>query len=173
MNLFLDMQLGDHSGFSKKFLSDSEISPTLLQYVLEFRTKLTGASGLAKANWSLHTAVYKKQIWLKHRFKPDDKVFAVLPVSGKLLQFGYFRPYTSHKKMETWQAWTETCMPYQYVETLYIKSDKKSVYSVNIVSSDPAPEKNHSEQFETTISPAKLENPNILNNLVPKPSYLQ
>lgn len=56
----------------------------------------------------------------------------------------------------------------------YIVSDStKFVHSVNVISSDPAPNENYSEQFEQTISLAKFENSDIWNNLDSKLSHLQ
>ena len=71
----------------------------LLQYVSAFRSKLFTACEAAN---SKSTQCKMKQNYdknIKERsFKSGDKVLAVLPISGRPIQFRYFGPYSVEKK---------------------------------------------------------------------------
>ena len=80
----------------EKLLSEDGDSLNLLQYVLDFRTKLTQVCRLAQDN------LKSSQISMKDRydkytsertFKPGYEVLVLLPIPGRLLQATYFGPY--------------------------------------------------------------------------------
>ena len=85
----------------EKLLSTEGSSLNLLEYVSNFRTRLTTACDLARRN--LKSAQnHMKQNYDKNSvsrsFQSGDKVLAFLPVSRKPLQARYFGPYVVKKK---------------------------------------------------------------------------
>lgn len=85
----------------EKLLSTEGGSLNLLEYVSNFRTRLTKACNLARKN--LKSAQNRmKQNYDKNsvtrKFQPGDKVLAFLPVSGKPLQARYSGPYVVEKR---------------------------------------------------------------------------
>lgn len=85
----------------EKLLSDSGNSFDLSQYVSDFRTKLSKACELAKANLQSAQRCMKNQYdknCVSRTFQPGDKVLALLPVPGNTLQARYFGPYLVEKK---------------------------------------------------------------------------
>ena len=88
--------------FKEKLLSHDDVSLNLLQYVSDFRTKLSNACEMAKANLKSAQNSMKNrydQNSVSRTFKPGDKVLALLPVPGRPLQARYFGPYIVDKKM--------------------------------------------------------------------------
>jgi hypothetical protein len=84
-----------------KLLSASGNSLDLSQYVSDFRTKLSKACELAKANLQSAQKCMKNQYdknCVSRTFRPGDKVLALLPVPGNTLQARYFGPYLIEKK---------------------------------------------------------------------------
>lgn len=80
----------------EKFLSGSANSLNLLQYVSDFRTRLTKACDLAKSNLKQAQDIMKKhydQKSVNRKFEPGAKVLALLPVPEKPLEGRYFGPY--------------------------------------------------------------------------------
>ena len=76
-------------------------SLNLLQYVSEFRNKLSRACEVARTN--LKSAQNKMKArydekTVDRNFKSGDKVLALLPIPGRPLQARYFGPYTVDKK---------------------------------------------------------------------------
>ena len=72
----------------EKFLSDNVDSLNLLQYVSDFRTKLTRARELARANLVSAEKSMKAKYDLdsvERKFEPGQKVLALLPVLGSPL----------------------------------------------------------------------------------------
>ena len=79
--------------FKEKLLSHDDVSLNLLQYVSDFRTKLSNACEMAKANLKSAQNSMKNrydQNSVSRTFKPGDKVLALLPVPGRPLQARYF-----------------------------------------------------------------------------------
>ena len=84
----------------EKFLSDDDRSLNLLQYVSDFKIRLSKA---CEAAWSnLKSAQSKMKLRYDENaqdrnFEPGDKVLALLPIPGKPLQARYYGPYTVDK----------------------------------------------------------------------------
>ena len=79
----------------EKFLSDNIDSLNLLQYVSDFRTKLTRACELARENLVSAQKSMKARYDLdsvERKFEPGQKVLALLPVPGSPLQARFFGP---------------------------------------------------------------------------------
>ena len=88
--------------FKEKLLSHDDVSLNLLQYVSDFRNKLSNACEMAKSNLKSAQNSMKNrydQNSVSRTFKPGDKVLALLPVPGRPLQARYFGPYIVDKKI--------------------------------------------------------------------------
>ena len=85
----------------EKFLSNGETPLNLLQYVSDFRNRLFRACEVARSNLKMSQgkmkATYDNHV-IDRKFKPGDKVFALLPIPGRPLQARYFGPCTIDKK---------------------------------------------------------------------------
>ena len=85
----------------EKFLSNDETPLNLLQYVSDFRNRLSRACEVARSNLKTSQgkmkARYDNQV-IDRKFKLGDKVLALLPIPVRLLQARYFGPYTIDKK---------------------------------------------------------------------------
>ena len=93
---------GPRQLLKEKFLSDNVDSLNLLQYVSDFRTKLTRACELARANLVSAQKSMKARYDLdsvERKFEPGQKVLALLPVPGSPLQARFFGPYVVEKKL--------------------------------------------------------------------------
>ena len=73
----------------EKFLSNDETPLNLLQCEVA-RSNLKTSRGKMKARYDNHV--------IDRKFKPGDKVLALLPIPGRPLQARYFGPYTIDKK---------------------------------------------------------------------------
>ena len=85
----------------EKFLSNNETLLNLLQYVSDFRNRLSRACEVARSN--LKTSLGKMKARydnhvIDRKFKPGYKILALLPIPGRPLQARYFGPYTIDKK---------------------------------------------------------------------------
>ena len=81
----------------EKFLSNDDSSLNLLQYVSDFKDRLSKACESART--SLKSAQRKMKRWYdenakERKFMPGDRVLALLPIPGKPLQVRYYGPYT-------------------------------------------------------------------------------
>ena len=125
--------------FKEKLLSHDDVSLNLLQYVSDFRTKLSNACEMTKANLKSAQNSMKNrydQNSVSRTFKPGDKVLALLPVPGRPLQARYFSPYIVDTK------------PVQTIVT------------------DPAENDcNFDENFDVHSGTAKVNNSEILRNI--------
>ena len=87
--------------FKEKFLSNDETPLNLLQYVSDFRNRLSRACEVPrsylKTSQGKMKARYDNHV-IDTKFKPGDKVLALLPIPGRPLQARYFGPYTIDKK---------------------------------------------------------------------------
>ena len=86
----------------EKFLSNDDSSLNLLQYVSDFKDRLSKACEAAWTN--LKSAQRKMKRWhdenaKERKFMPGDRVLALLPIPGKPLQARYYGPYTVDKKI--------------------------------------------------------------------------
>ena len=85
----------------EKFLSNDETPLNFLQYVSDFRNRLSRACEVARSNLKTSQgkmkATYDNHV-IDRKFKPGDKVLALLPIPGRPLQARYFGPYTIDKK---------------------------------------------------------------------------
>ena len=85
----------------EKLLSTESGSLNLLEYVSNFRTRLTKACDLARKNLKSAQNPMKQNYdknSVTRKFQPGDKVLAFLPVSGKPLQARYSGPYVVEKR---------------------------------------------------------------------------
>ena len=170
----------------EKFLSDDDSSLNLLQYVSDFKNRLSKACDAARSN--LKSAQSKMKIRYDENakdrnFEPGDKVLALLPIPGRPLQARYYGPYTVDKKLSDVNYIVNTpgrrrqkqlC----HINMLkkYIDRDSSVISAVNIVNSVPH-EQNQmdSEDFnleKSDPSSSKLQNSDILQNLDQKLSHL-
>ena len=86
----------------EKFLSNDDSSLNLLQYVSDFKDRLSRACEAARTN--LKSAQRKMKRWYdenakERKFMPGDRVLALLPIPGKPLQARYYGPYTVDKQI--------------------------------------------------------------------------
>ena len=85
-----------------KLLSSGSESIFLLQYVSDFRNKLSRACELARANLSSSQKSMKKKYdvhAVELNLKPGQKVLALLPVPGNPLNVRFFGPYVTERKL--------------------------------------------------------------------------
>ena len=170
----------------EKFLSNDDSSLNLLQYVSDFKDRLSKACEAART--SLKSAQRKMKRWYdenakERQFMPGDRVLALLPIPGKPLQARYYGPYTVHKQISDVNYIVNTpgrrkqkqlC----HVNMLkqYIDRDSSSVTPISVVSSVPQEQSEmNSEDIKFTKSdPAlsKLQNSDILKDLDQKLSHL-
>ena len=85
-----------------KFLSNDDSSLNLLQYVSDFKDRLSKVCETALTN--LKSAQRKMKRWYnenakERKFMPGDRVLALLLIPGKPLQARYYGPYTVDEKI--------------------------------------------------------------------------
>ena len=131
----------------KKFLSNDDSSLNLLQYVSDFKDRLSKACESAQTN--LKSAKRKMKCWYDEnakeiKFVPGDRILALLLIPGKPLQARYYGPYTVDKKISDVNYIVNTpvrCKQKQlcHVNMLkqYIYRDSSSVTPISVVSSVP------------------------------------
>ncbi|XP_027128228.1 uncharacterized protein LOC109142602 [Larimichthys crocea] len=86
----------------EKWLENQSAPTNLLDFVCDFRSKLTSACDLAKRN--LKQAQVKMKGWYdrkaRHRvFSPGDRVLVLLPLTGSALQAQYSGPYVIDRQV--------------------------------------------------------------------------
>ena len=86
----------------EKFLSDDDSSLNLLQYVSDFKNRLSKACEAARSN--LKSTQSKMKLHYDENaqdrnFEPGDNVLALLPIPVGPLQARYYGPYTVDKKL--------------------------------------------------------------------------
>ena len=77
----------------EKFLSNDETPLNLLQYVSDFRNRLSRVCEVARSNLKTSQGKMKARYdnhVIDRKFKPDDKVLVLLPIPGRPLQARYF-----------------------------------------------------------------------------------
>lgn len=183
----------------EKWLSNQSHSTNLLDFVSNFRSKLTKACDLARQK--LGEAQGKMKGWYdkkaKHRvFSPGDKVLVLLPLTGSTLQAQYSGPYvidhrvgecdylvkTPDRKRKTRLCHVNLLKPYcERNQTMF--ADVKTVAVLNTSihvgeATDVVPENSDviPEGSDVTVGPefsqGRLPNSKILTNLDVHLSYL-
>ena len=169
--------------FKEKLLSHDDVSLNLLQYVSDFRTKLSNACEMAKANLKSAQNSMKNrydQNSVSRTFKPGDKVLALLPVPGRPLQARYFGPYIVDKKMSDLNYVLQTPDRRKQKQLCHINMLKpyysrngENVKPVQTIVTDPAENNcNFDENFDVHSGTAKLNNSEILRNIDSKLAHL-
>ncbi len=173
----------------EKFLADDETPLNLLQYVSDFRNKLSRACEVARSNLKSSQSKMKAR-YDKHsvdrKFEPGDKVLALLPIPGRPLQARYYGPYTIDKKTSDLNYIINTPgrrknkqMCHVNMLKKYFDRDSSISKPVTVVNTVPQ----QSNMIESEVSsdfseksvpgPPKLENSEILKNLDDKLSHLE
>ena len=170
----------------EKFLSVDDSSLNLLQYVSDFKDRLSRACEAARTN--LKSAQRKMKRWYdenakERKFMPGDRVLALLPIPGKPLQARYYGPYTVDKQISDVNYIVNTpgrrkqkqlC----HVNMLkqYIDRDSSSVTPISVVSSVPQEQSEMNSEdmnfIKSDPASSKLQNSDILKDLDQKLSHL-
>ena len=158
--------------FKEKLLSHDDVSLNLLQYVSDFRTKLSKACEMAKSNLKSAQNSMKNrydQNSVSRTFKPGDKVLALLPVPVRPLQARYFGPYIVDKKMSDLNCVLQTPDRRKQKQLCHINllsyysRNGENVKPVQTIVTDPAENDcNFDENFDVHSGTAKLNNSEIL-----------
>jgi transposase InsO family protein len=166
----------------EKLLSDDGPKLNLLDYVSDFRHRLSSACDLARKN------LENAQSGMKHRFdkharqrhfKPGDKVLVLLPVPQNPLQAKFFGPYTIEKKLSDLNYIVHTPGRRKQKQLCHINMLKEyfdrnsSPTAINVVINVPSNENvDDFEDDNKDPNSAKLENSQILKNLDQKLLHL-
>ena len=173
----------------EKFLSNDETPLNLLQYVSDFRNRLSRACEVARSNLQTSQGKMKARYdnhVIDRKFKPDDKVLALLPIPGRPLQARYFGPYTIDKKTSDLNYIIDTPgrrknkqMCHVNMLKEYFDRDSSISKPITVVNTVPQesnvfePEVNSDFIDKSDPGPSKLENSDILRNLNNKLSHLE
>ena len=170
----------------EKFLSDDDSSLNLLQYVSDFKNRLSKACEAARSN--LKSAQIKMKLRYDENaqdrnFESGDKVLALLPIPGKPLQARYYGPYTVDKKLSDVNYIVNTPGRRKQKQLCHINMLKKYIdrnssviSSVNLVKTVPL-EQNEMDSEDMNFvksdpASSKLKNSDILKDLDQKLSHL-
>ena len=173
----------------EKFLSNDETPLNLLQYVSDFRNRLSRACEVARSNLKTSQGKMKARYDnhdIDRKFKPGDKVLALLPIPGRPLQARYFGPYTIDKKTSDLNYIINTPGRRKNKQMCHVNmlkeyfdrdcSISKPITVVNTVPQESnvfEPEVNSDFIDKSDPGPSKLENSDILKNLNNKLSHLE
>ena len=173
----------------EKFLSNDETPLNLLQYVSDFRNRLSRACEVARSNLKTSQGKMKARYdnhVIDRKFKPSDKVLALLPIPGRPLQARYFGPYTIDKKTSDLNYIVNTPgrrknkqMCHVNMLKQYFDRDSSISKPITVVNNVPQesnvfePEVNSDFIDKSDPGPSKLENSDILRNLNNKLSHLE
>ena len=173
----------------EKFLSNDETPLDLLQYVSDFRNRLSRACEVARSNLKTSQGKMKARYdnhVIDRKFKPGDKVLALLPIPGRPLQARYFGPYTIDKKTSDLNYIINTSgrrknkqMCHVNMLKEYFDRDSSISKPITVVNTVPQesnvfePEVNSDFIDKSDPGPSKLENSDILRNLNNKLSHLE
>ena len=173
----------------EKFLSNDETPLNLLQYVSDFRNRLFRACEVARSNLKKSQGKMKARYdnhVIDRKFKPGDKVLALLPIPGRPLQARYFGPYTIDKKTSDLNYIINTPgrrknkqMCHVNMLKEYFDRDSSISKQITVVNTVPQesnvfePEENSDFIYKSDPGPSKLENSDILRNLNNKLSHLE
>ena len=161
----------------------------LLQYVSDFRNRLSRACEVARSNLKTSQGKMKARYdnhVIDRKFKPGDKVLALLPIPGRPLQARYFGPYTIDKKTSDLNYIINTPgrrknkqMCHVNMLNQYFDRDSSISKPITVVNTVPQesnvfePEVNSDFIDKSDPGPSKLENSDILRNLNNKLSHLE
>ena len=173
----------------EKFLSNDETPLNLLQYVSDFRNRLFRACEVARSNLKTSQGKMKARYdnhVIDRKFKPGDKVLALLPISGRPLQARYFGTYTIDKETSDLNYIINTPgrrknkqMCHVNMLKEYFDRDSSISKPITVVHTVPQesnvfePEVNSDFIDKSDPGPSKLENSDILRNLNNKLSHLE
>ena len=173
----------------ERFLSNDETPLNLLQYVSDFRNRLSRACEVARSNLKKSQGKMKARYdnhVIDRKFKPGDKVLALLPLPGRPLQARYFGPYTIDKKTSDLNYIINTPgrrknkqMCHVNMLKEYFDRDSSISKPITVVNTVPQesnvfePEVNSDFIDKSDPGPSKLENSDILRNLNNKLSHLE
>ena len=171
------------------FLSNDETPLNLLQYVSDFRNRLSRACEVARSNLKTSQGKMKARYdnhVIDRKFKPGDKVLALLPIPGRPLQARYFGPYTIDKKTSDLNYIINTPgrrknkqMCHVNMLKEYFDRDSSISKPITVVNAVPQesnvfePEVNSDFIDKSDPGPSKLENSDILRNLNSKLCHLE
>ena len=171
------------------FLSNDETPLNLLQYVSDFRNRLSRACEVARSNLKTSQGKMKARYdnhVIDRKFKPGDKVLALLPIPGRPLQARYFGPFTIDKKTSDLNYIINTPgrrknkqMCHVNMLKEYFDRDSSISKPITVVNTVPQesnvfePEVNSNFIDKCDPGPSKLENSDILRNLNNKLSHLE
>ena len=171
------------------FLSNDETPLNLLQYVSDFRNRLSRACEVARSNLKKSQGKMKARYdnhVIDRKFKPGDKVLALLPIPGRPLQARYFGPYTIDKKTSDLNYIINTPgrrknkqMCHINMLKEYFDRDSSISKPITVVNAVPQesnvfePEVNSDFIDKSDPGPSKLENSDILRNLNSKLCHLE
>ena len=172
----------------EKFLSNDETPLNLLQYVSDFRNRLSRACEVARFNLKSSQGKMKARYdnhVIDRKFKPGDKVLALLPIPGRPLQARYFGPYTIDKKKSDLNYIINTPgrrknkqMCHVNMLKEYFNRDSSISKPITVINTVPQesnvsePEVNSDFIDKSDPGQSKLEN-SILRNLNNKISHLE
>ena len=173
----------------EKFLSNDEAPLNLLQYVSDFRNRLSRACEVARSNLKTSQGKMKARYdnhVIDRKFKPGDKVLALLSIPGRPLQARYFGPFTIDKKTSDLNYIINTPgrrknkqMCHVNMLKEYFDRDSSISKPITVVNTIPQesnvfePEVNSDFIDKSDPGPSKLENSDILKNLNNKLSHLE
>ena len=173
----------------EKFLSNDGTPLNLLQYVSDFRNRLSRACEVARSNLKTSQGKMKARYdnhVIDRKFKPGDKVLALLPIPGRPLQARYFVPYALDKKTSGLNYIINTPgrrknkqMCHVNMLKEYFERDSSFSEPITVVNIVPQesnvfePEVNSDFIDKSDPGPSKLENSDILRNLNNKLSHLE
>ena len=173
----------------EKFLSNDETPLNLLKYVSDIRNRLSRACEVARFNLKTSQGKMKARYdnhVIDRKFKPSDKVLALLPIPGRPLQARYFGPYTIDKKTSDLNYIINTPgrrknkqMCHVNMLKQYFDRDSSISKPITVVNTVPQesnvfePEVNSDFIDKSDPGPSKLENSDILTNLNNKLSHLE
>ena len=173
----------------EKFLSNDETPLNLLQYVSDFRNRLSRACEVARSNLKKSQGKMKARYdnhVIDRKFKPGDKVLALLPIPSRPLQARYFGPYTIDKKTSDLNYIINTPgrrknkqMCHINMLKEYFDRDSSFPKPITVVNAVPQesnvfePEVNSDFIDKSDPGPSELENFDILRNLNSKLSHLE
>ena len=165
----------------EKLLADDDCALNLLEYVSDFRKKLTEACDLARKNLKSAQNCMKSKFdknTVTRNFQAGDKVLAYLPVPGTPLQARYFGPYVVKKKVSDLNYVIVTPDRRKDAQLCHVNMLKpyheraKVEQCGSIASSDNDTAEELGNLFESSAS-TKLSNSDILRQLDSKLTHLQ
>ena len=165
----------------EKLLEDDDCALNLLEYVSDFRGKLTEACDLARKNLKSAQNCMKSKFdkhTVRRNFQVGDKVLAFLPVPGTPLQARYFGPYVVKRKVSDLNYVIATPDRRKHEQLCHVNMLKpyhertKVEQCCSVASSDNETAEELDNLFELSAS-TKLSNSDILRQFDAKLTHLQ